>query len=118
MGRRQRGQVEGLGAIRRVTDHSPDLLALAEGGRRPDRCLIVNSGAVLADQTVEEQPHSPDGTRSRRRVRAYFVDADDGAKRSIKLACRNLWKVFGQAAEEFMRRHSGEQRRRPWPRHN
>jgi glycine betaine/proline transport system ATP-binding protein len=31
-----------------------------------------------------------------------------GAKRPIKLSCRNLWKVFGHAAEDFMHRHKGE----------
>ncbi|MGE0004458.1 MAG: glycine betaine/L-proline ABC transporter ATP-binding protein [Parvibaculaceae bacterium] len=31
-----------------------------------------------------------------------------GTKRSVKLSCRNLWKVFGSAAEEFMRRNKGD----------
>jgi glycine betaine/proline transport system ATP-binding protein len=30
------------------------------------------------------------------------------AKRPVKLSCRNLWKVFGPGAEDFMRRHEGE----------
>jgi len=30
------------------------------------------------------------------------------AKRPVKLACRNLWKVFGANAEAFMREHKGE----------
>src|SRR4029079_6552581 len=30
------------------------------------------------------------------------------AKRPVKLACRNLWKVFGANAEGFMREHKGE----------
>src|SRR6476660_2442636 len=29
------------------------------------------------------------------------------APRPVKLACRNLWKVFGPHAEDFMRRHRG-----------
>ena len=29
------------------------------------------------------------------------------AKRPVKLSCRNLWKVFGPNAEDFMRRHKG-----------
>ena len=29
------------------------------------------------------------------------------AQRPVKLACRNLWKVFGPHAEDFMRRHKG-----------
>ena len=29
-------------------------------------------------------------------------------KRPVKLSCRNLWKVFGSAAEDFMRRHKGD----------
>jgi glycine betaine/proline transport system ATP-binding protein len=29
------------------------------------------------------------------------------AKRPVKLSCRNLWKVFGQGAEEFMARNKG-----------
>src|SRR6185436_333147 len=29
------------------------------------------------------------------------------AKRPVKLSCRNLWKVFGQGAEEFMTRNKG-----------
>jgi glycine betaine/proline transport system ATP-binding protein len=28
--------------------------------------------------------------------------------RPVKLSCRNLWKVFGPGAEDFMRRHKGE----------
>jgi glycine betaine/proline transport system ATP-binding protein len=31
-----------------------------------------------------------------------------GAKRSVKLSCRNLWKVFGEDAEDFMRRGNGQ----------
>src|SRR5262245_38638874 len=31
-----------------------------------------------------------------------------GAGQSIKLSCRNLWKVFGSAAEDFMQRNMGE----------
>jgi glycine betaine/proline transport system ATP-binding protein len=31
-----------------------------------------------------------------------------GAKRSVKLSCRNLWKVFGANAEDFMRRSKGQ----------
>ncbi|MGE0241096.1 MAG: glycine betaine/L-proline ABC transporter ATP-binding protein [Parvibaculaceae bacterium] len=30
------------------------------------------------------------------------------AKRPVKLSCRNLWKVFGPQAEDFMRRNKGE----------
>jgi len=29
------------------------------------------------------------------------------ATQPVKLSCRNLWKVFGPGAEEFMRRHKG-----------
>ena len=29
------------------------------------------------------------------------------AKRPVKLSCRNLWKVFGPNAKDFMRRHQG-----------
>jgi glycine betaine/proline transport system ATP-binding protein len=29
------------------------------------------------------------------------------AKRPVKLSCRNLWKVFGPNAQDFMRRHKG-----------
>ena len=28
-------------------------------------------------------------------------------KRPVKLSCRNLWKVFGAGAEDFMRRNNG-----------
>jgi glycine betaine/proline transport system ATP-binding protein len=34
--------------------------------------------------------------------------AEETATRAVKLACRNLWKIFGQSAAEFIRSRAGE----------
>lgn len=71
MGRRERGQVEGLGA---VADE------------------ITPRGQPLAASPIDWQPGH----------------AEETAARAVKLACRNLWKIFGQSAAEFIRLRAGE----------
>ena len=93
MGRRQRGQVEGLGAVDRRESRPVGLAA----GRR----------------------HCP--TSTNRACTDCCMTRCDAARRdaqAVKLACRNLWKVFGAGAAEFMASRSGKasvrrSRRRP-----
>src|SRR5687767_4577409 len=54
-------------------------------------------------------PRVPRGRRGIIEVEEYSVKGRmSAAKRSVKLSCRNLWKVFGPGAEDFMRRQKGE----------